>query len=231
MHAVKRRNLSLKGLAVAQTDVKTTTGAKPGQQLYAVEHALLRFGAEPLHRGDFVVESGLLEGGHGIHAEFVGHEFDALRAQAGNAEHLDETGRCFGVKVNPIVGPASFRDGLCEGTTEAFADTLHVVNLPTCHQFTEVFAEATEHSAGVLVGANSEDIGALKFEQHRHLMQHIGHLIARKIRRSGRTWLGKSKGTACHTKKRLTTLHKGSLLPPCSRTQGDWQGHGGCGAG
>ena len=45
-------------------------------------------------------------------------------------------------------------------------------------QFTEVFGQATEHSAGVLVGPDTKHVGALKFQQHRHLMQHVRHLVA-----------------------------------------------------
>ena len=68
--------------------------------------------------------------------------------------------------------------GLSEGAAQAFSNPFHVEDFTAGNQFTEVFGQATEHAAGVLVGPDTKHVGALKFQQHRHLMEHVCHLVA-----------------------------------------------------
>ena len=228
VYAVQRRNLSLKGFTVAKADVKTSTGPEPREQLNTVQHALLRFGSKALHGSNLVVQGRFFEAGYRVDAEFVRHEFDSLRPQSRDAQHLDEAGWCAGVKVHPVVGPAALRNGLCQCASQALSNPLHVENLAAGHEFSEVFGQASQHAAGVLIRANSEDIGTLQFEEDRHLMEDVGHLVSREKRRPVGARFGKCKTAACHDGKRGGTLHKGSLVPPCSRMREGWKGHGRC---
>ena len=109
-----------------------------------------------------------------------------------------EAGGGIGVKVHPILRPTAFADGLGEGASEPFPNALHVENFTAGHQFAEVFGDGAQHSTCVLIGPNAKHVGALQFQQHRHLMEHVGHLIAGKERRAVGARLGEGKGTACH---------------------------------
>ena len=84
------------------------------------------------------------------------------------------------MEVNPIIGPMPFGNRLGQGASKSLTDAFHVVDFPTCDQFAEVLAQAAQETAGVLVGSDTEDVCTLKFEQHGHLMQDIGHLVARE---------------------------------------------------
>ena len=85
MDAIYGRNFALKGFTVAQANIETSTSAEPREQLNAVQHALLGFGAKALHGRDLVVERCLLETCNGIHTQFIRHEFDSFWTEAWDA--------------------------------------------------------------------------------------------------------------------------------------------------
>ena len=84
------------------------------------------------------------------------------------------------MEVDPVIRPASFGNRLGQGASKSLTDAFHVVDFSAGDQFAEVLAQAAQETAGVLVGADTEDVCTLKFEQHGHLMQDIGHLVARE---------------------------------------------------
>ena len=184
MNTIESSNFALKGLTVAQTDVQASPRSKSRQQFNAVQHSLLGFGPEAFHGCDLIVDCGLFQTGNGIHTQFICHEFDSLRSEARDAQHFDEPGRCRGMEVDPIVRPSPFSNRLCQSATESFSNALHVVDFTACNQFTEVFAQATQQTTGVLIGADTENVCTLKFEEDGHLVENVGNLVARKVRRS-----------------------------------------------
>ena len=180
MDTIYGRNFALKRFTVSQANIEASPGAEAREQLNAIQHALLGFGAKALHGRDLVVERCLLESCNGIHTQFIRHEFDSFWTEAWDAQHFNQAGWCRRVEVNPIIGPASFGDRLGQGASKSLADTFHVVDFPTGDQFAEVLTQAAQETAGVLIRADTEDVCTLKFKEHGHLMQDIGHLVARE---------------------------------------------------
>jgi len=46
------------------------------------------------------------------------------------------------VKIDPVIGPLSFCDGLSKGAAKSLADAFHVKDFTRSNQFTEIFGEA-----------------------------------------------------------------------------------------
>ena len=130
--------------------------------------------------------------------ELVEEQLHLLRAETGNAEHVEETGRHLRLQLVERFRAARPRQ-LLDLLRDAAADAAHALQLTALDQPLELLPQARKESRRVLVGADLERVLAGDLEERCHLLQDRRdllrpHRIRGRLRLCGH--LGRSLGGA-----------------------------------